>query len=465
MNGGNVSKPNLKSLQSAVTMELLGDSKLWTGSRHGAYSWADESLEDRAASRDARLANMEAAYTAVLCKRGSEDDIPVGTIGVPAQSEVVLCGRIVCEGLEGRLNERSLLLEGSRASAGAGARVQLNVAECKQLSVFPGQIVGILGRSGMTGTNFHARELLSGLPPPPAISPAGDGSLHMMVMSGPYCLRDGLDYMPLEQALRHAAKEQPQVLVLLGPFVDAGNQKVAAGEPTLPGDKEPCTFEEVYTQHFLPKLARALQPLRRSNPSTEVLIVPSLEEVLCFHPLPQPPLDVALGPEAAATGIWEQFDKMGVRFLPNPAHVKINGIRVSLTSTDALSPILREIVLRPEGRKIDEALRLLLRQRTLFPVVPREPAQVCEARAAALDFPDGEAPDVCVFPSVSGTSSGTVVDDTVVVNPGSICRPAALGTFAEVLLMPAAALGGSGSAPLQERARVDIQKLDYHKAS
>jgi len=191
--------------------------------------------------------------------------------------------------------------------------------------------------------------------------------------------------------------------------------------------------------------------------------VPSLEEVLCFHPMPQPPLDVALGPDVASSGVWEQFDKMGVRFLPNPAHVKINGVRVSLTSADALSPVLRELVLRPEGRKIDEALRVLLRQRTLFPVVPREPAQVSEARAAALDFPDGEAPDVVVFPSITGTASGAVVDDTLVVNPGSLCRPAVLGTFAEVLLMPADALGGAGGAGLQERTRVDIQKLDYQK--
>ena len=50
--------------------------------------------------------------------------------------EVVLCGRIACEGLEGKLNERSLLLEG-RASAG-GASTRLSVSECPAVSVFPG---------------------------------------------------------------------------------------------------------------------------------------------------------------------------------------------------------------------------------------------------------------------------------------------------------------------------------------
>merc|ERR1711972_27373 len=117
---------------------------------------------------------------------------------------------------------------------------------------------------------------------------------------------------------------------------------------------------------------------------------------------------------------------LGVKFLPNPAHLLINGLKVSLTSADALSPLLREIVLRPEGRKIEEALRLLLYQRTLFPVVPRDPAQISETRAAALDFPlADQLPEVCIFPSAVGTANGCVVENTLFVNPGPICRPAA----------------------------------------
>ncbi|CAE8646389.1 unnamed protein product, partial [Polarella glacialis] len=102
------------------------------------------------------------------------------------------------------------------------------------------------------------------------------------------------------------------------------------------------------------------------------------------------------------------------------------------------------------------ALRLLLRQRNLFPVVPRDPPQVCEARAAALNFPDGAPPDVCVFPSVAGIANGLVVDSTVFVNPGSLCKPAALGSFAELWLAPKK---GDATQLLQQRVRVDIHKI------
>lgn len=447
LNGGKLEKPGYLT---AASVELLGDATLWSGGRGGAYAWMDEALESRSAARDERLAAMEGALAEAMQRRHGE--VVLGAVGVPTQAETVLCGRVVCEGLEGRLNERSILLQGSRA-ASRGATVQLNAAECQRLAAFPGQVVAVLGRSGMAGTTFHARDFLAGLPAPPAAL-AAEASLHMAVLSGPFCLRDGLDYSPLEHALEHVVRERPQVLVLLGPFLDASNLKVSSGETTLPFEKETLSFEDVYQEHVLPLLHRCLAPLRRATPPTEVLIVPSLEEVLCFHPLPQPPLDASFGPDVAPAAM-EQLRSLGVRFLPNPAHVRVNGVRVSLTSADALSPVLREIVLRPDGKKIEEALRLLVAQRGLFPVVPRDPPQVSECRAVALDFPDGVPPDVCAFPSVSGTAGGTVVDGTVFVNPGALCRPAALGSFAELWLAPAAEPG----APLLGRVRVDIQKL------
>jgi DNA polymerase alpha subunit B len=278
-----------------------------------------------------------------------------------------------------------------------------------------------------------------------------------------------LDYTPLERALEYAVTERPQVLILLGPFLDAGNQKVVSGDTTLPGKAEPSSFEEIYAHHILPLLERGLAPLRHARPPTEVLVVPSLDEELCFHPLPQPPLDASLAPvlQNLRDGgrSLDRLEKLGVRFLPNPAHVRINGVQVSLTSADALSPVLRELVLRPEGRKIDEALRMLLYQRTLFPVVPRDPVQVSEARSAAFHFPDEDRlPEVCIFPSAAGTANGSVVENTLFVNPGSLCRPAALGSFAELWLAPpkarAATAGEGEGADLRSRARVDIQKVN-----
>lgn len=442
---------------------LRGDPTSWTGiTGKGPYRWMDEAIEDRAAAQESRLIAMEgplvsallarpAAAEARLSSGDGEEEVATGVVGVQSQAEVVLCGRIVCEGLEGRLNERSILLEGSRASSN-GARVNLSLASCKHVAAFPGQIVGVLGRSGMGGSTFHARDFVAGIPPAMPAAPRGDTAVHMMVVAGPYCLRDGLDYTPLEQVLAHAARSRPQVLILLGPFLAADNLKVSTGDVVLPGAAEPCSYEEVYSKHILPRLEAGLLPLRRSSPPTEVIIVPSLDEVLCFHPLPQPPLDISLSLEARS---FQKLRSLDVHMVPNPAHLEINGLRVSLCSADPLSSVLRELVLRPAERKMEEALRLLLYQRTLFPVLPRDPPQVSEARADAFDFPDQHVPDMCIFPSQMGLT-GTFVDDTAFINPGLLCR-GVNGTFAEMWIVPSGSK--SDGHKFCDRVRVDIQKL------
>merc|ERR1712146_623460 len=144
------------------------------------------------------------------------------------------------------------------------------------------------------------------------------------------------------------------------------------------------------------------------------------------------------------------LQRQGVRFLPNPSYIKVNDVSIAVSSTDVLSPVLRDLVFRSSGKRIEETLRQFLLQRTLFPVYPRS-NQVSEANADALNFPDGIVPEICIFPSAVVSGSGTFVDDCLFLNPGPLCR-ATLGTFAEVVIH-------QGGSSLQERVRVDIQKL------
>mmetsp|Transcript_43202 Transcript_43202/g.78591 ORF Transcript_43202/g.78591 Transcript_43202/m.78591 type:complete len:597 (+) Transcript_43202:81-1871(+) len=444
--------------QSArLEVQLLSDIDLHSGKRPGLpYTWMDESIEHRAELRRMRWQSLEEELVAASRTEAGDEELAVGSFGETVQSEVVLVGHIVCDGLEGKLNERSLILQ---SSSRRGCRVHLNVAGCPRLTVFPGQLVGVVGRSGMSGDTFHARLLVPGFPLVWAPRPTLAQGLHAIVAMGPYCTRDALDFSPLDHLLEHVAARRPQVLVLLGPFLDAGNMKVASGETSLPGQDRVLPMDDLYKDHILPRLAQGLAALRKAQPTAKILIVPSLDEVLCLHPLPQPPLDVSLcmGQQASQAAL-APLKRLDVQMLPNPAHLQIEGLRISMTSADALSPLLKELVLRSGGRRIEEAYRLLLKQRTLFPVVPREPARVSESHAAALDFPDGIAPHLCILPSAAGVPSGMVVDETIFVNPGQVCK-ASLGTFAELWVCPE----GDNGALLSDTTRVDIQKLVSEK--
>merc|ERR1719199_714719 len=106
--------PPAGGARAAVKVELLGDNSWWLGKRGEAYAWMDDSVESRSAAIEMRLSKLEKPIVDHLCAKHGEDVVE-GVVGANAQTEVALCGRILCEE-EGKLNERSLLLEGSRAS-------------------------------------------------------------------------------------------------------------------------------------------------------------------------------------------------------------------------------------------------------------------------------------------------------------------------------------------------------------
>ena len=55
------------------------------------------------------------------------------------QEDVVVAGRICCDSV-GRMNSKSIVLEGSRETSG-GQRIQLDLMGLKNYSLFPGQVL------------------------------------------------------------------------------------------------------------------------------------------------------------------------------------------------------------------------------------------------------------------------------------------------------------------------------------
>ena len=159
-------------------------------------------------------------------------------------------GRICCDATSSgtnRLNASSLLLEGSRKLA-SGHSVPLDVSEIKEYSFFPGQVVAIQG-SNPTGKKV----IVSAVTNPP-INPLpkvdlnlqGEsykqlfklknlfklaftcllGPLDVIVACGPFTLCDDLEFAPMRDLLERIEMVKPQLVILLGPFLDARNKLV-----------------------------------------------------------------------------------------------------------------------------------------------------------------------------------------------------------------------------------------------
>ena len=169
--------------------------------------------------------------------------------GAAAQQPALFVGRVVCDSEGGRLNPQSLLLEGSQRSSN-GARVRLDVSKCPGYRLFPGQVVALRG-TNPSGHCIVASQVLPGhaLPLPTTdlaalagyAAATGRRGTSLVVAAGPFTSAEDLEYAPLGALLDFCSQPEhrPDVLLLLGPFVDAEH-------PAVRGGLLEESFEDVY---------------------------------------------------------------------------------------------------------------------------------------------------------------------------------------------------------------------------
>lgn len=155
---------------------------------------------------------------------GDEQVVLVGGYS-RSQYQVQTYGRICCDGSEGKLNALSVLLEGTRRIS-SGVRVKLDLGRLNQYSIFPGQIVSVKGVNP-TGNSLVVKNLLFESPPPLSDKPKLEGGdLKIVVAAGPFTNSDNLAYEPLIELIKYAVDNEPDVIILVGPFLEFNHQDI-----------------------------------------------------------------------------------------------------------------------------------------------------------------------------------------------------------------------------------------------
>lgn len=143
---------------------------------------------------------------------------------VPGQEPIKCIGRIVCDN-EGKLEVNSTLLIGTDDSKLRS--VHLNFNRIGACNLIPGQTVMVHGINPRGDTLF-ANELFVertlSLPEPPITL---NESINMCIVSGPYTLNDDLTYEPLHNFMAYCKENKPDLLVMVGPFMDAEHSLLA----------------------------------------------------------------------------------------------------------------------------------------------------------------------------------------------------------------------------------------------
>ncbi|CAD7956051.1 unnamed protein product [Amoebophrya sp. A25] len=472
------------------------------------YTFLDVDPEKRALATNARLEEMET----LLRLRIAEDDenVQEGAVGEEAHvsQEKSLVGRVLCDDdgagiTQAKLNESSLLLEGSRKSG--AHRIYFFTSDCAKVSTFPGQIIYAVGRGEKD--RFHANRFIPGVPVPPRELPSPTSApVHILAASGPFTKRGEMDYSPLRAVLQHALAVKPQMVVLMGPFMDANNNAVREGSIAEPDGKDTDIWD-VIEGALLPLLLDFVRKMREAE--CEVLIVPSPEEAMYLHATPQPAY-----PSVFLLPCWNLLAEAGAHLAPNPCYLRVNNdVTISITSQDPLTPLVRSLLVRPEpesGGRLEEVMRHLLWQRSWFPrdgvergmtanvtthvdimrrqrfefirkidakgeVVQHDSDDIHEqdyikmqmskvaagkgkkARVEEEKPPEEEnfdiedcIPDVLLFCSTAGRGfQANLVEGRLFANPGQACKAQQTGTFCELFLHPGT----------KELGRVEIRKI------
>ncbi|KAF1837772.1 DNA polymerase alpha 70 kDa subunit [Decorospora gaudefroyi] len=459
-------------------------------------------------------------FRSILKEATGLDESAFGNPSYPSPNEIIAVGRIASDTSEGKLSTATLVLEGCRRNPwGSGRRVPLNVEQLPSYDFFPGQIVALRGTNA-SGESFVVSEILAmPLLKAPATKPDELDTINaryldtpdsdpehvrpltIMIASGPYTTDQNLDFAPLHTFLDNAAEAYADSVILVGPFLDAEHPQIRSGDFDAPPSASPdlATMADLFRHH----ISSAIQTFNKRLPTCNVLLVPSLRDAHHHHAaFPQDKfIKKELGLGAAG--------KM-VQCVTNPLTLSMNEITVGMSSIDILDMLRREELAGGKARHTnfyERCARHMIEQRSFLPLFPptgREKQQfvpapveekVLKPEAANGERKEGEEaeeeqtpspflplgtmldtsylklgemlnvrPDILITPSVlQGTIK--VVESVLVINPGTLAKRRAAGTYARVIVKPAVIndtereKGLAVAHKVWERTRVDIVRI------
>ena len=395
----------------------------------------------RALALEQRLLLMEKA---LISTHALPELTPVGIV---SQKTIVHVGRICCDSPTGKMNSKSIVLEGSMKTSG-GRRLQLDLSKLPSFSLFPGQIVAVEGINTV-GRSLVVEKLYSGAPL--ALSKTEPAELKRQIemrhghpisiwaANGPFTTSDNLDYLPLADLFEaiDSAEPKPDVVVLNGPFVSANHPIVKTGDVSqdLGDERVEFSFEDLF------KLAVS-EPIRgwiEDNPDvhTTIVLSPSTDDAFHNFVFPQPALKRSLftWPEE---GVDLVKDKR-VMLLSNPGMFKVGEVLVSTGSTDVLHHVLTEETSRETkvvrvGR-MARGVRSMIQQRSMYPLFPaHEGTPLDLAHLSKAAFND-RTPDLILLRSKLNYFA-LDVNDVLCVNPGHTAKGSSGGTYAKIMINP-----------------------------
>ncbi|KAM7274067.1 hypothetical protein ACFE04_028731 [Oxalis oulophora] len=364
-------------------------------------------MYDRIEDKFNALENRIKSRTAALVTSELHDQLLDPTVA--SQSTVFAVGMICCDG-EGRLNEKSVLLQSSIEHSG-GQRVRLDLHEIDQFSLFPGQVVGIQGQNP-SGHCLIATKVIDSMP---LTVDADDNPQPRKKLA----LAEEIQSADLASTKKDVS--------MLGPFVDSEHPEIKKGTTNR-------SFDELFHQEILQRLQDYTECM---GSESRVVLVPSIRDANHDFVFPQPPFDI--NPPNL---------KYQITSLTNPGTFEANEVKVGCCTVDVIKHLSGEEMSRnpTDGTSTDRMSKLagyILNQKSFYPLYPAAESIPLDYSVAPEALQISWVPDILIVPSDmkyfvkvlslgGGAMEGGEVVKCVCINPGRLAKGEGGGTFVEL---------------------------------
>lgn len=178
-------------------------------------------------------------------------------------------------------------------------------------------------------------------------------ALQVMVACGPFTVDNELSYAALKDLMAVVQREKPHTLILAGPFISQNHEDIQNGDLKYydPGAQDYDYLD--YDQLFDELMTFIYQGLGAAQlkDKTQVVLVPSANDITHMYPLPQPPFDAR----------QFNFRKLGAtpHLVGNPSIFMVNDISIGFMNADVVKDLCVNVCTKfevPEAQKADEAL-------------------------------------------------------------------------------------------------------------
>ena len=260
-------------------------------------------------------------------------------------------------------------------------------------------------------------------------------------INGPFTSKENFDLNVFFSLLKTLSEENPHCLILNGPFIHSENEKIKNYE-----------INEDFIELFI-DIINFIKDVFKDK-KTQILITPSLNDVINYYPLPQPSYDK----------LYNEINVNNnqIKFISNPQIFQINEIIFSISNFDFIQNINNNCIRSSNKIPIDNACEMILYQRNFYPVLNNTISEENENnldKNIYYEFSQYNHLMYDIQPDILITNSNLVnfskkIYNTLFINPGSLFKGKAIGSFLRITTFPP-----TRTLEILKRIKIDVIKV------